>query len=133
MWRLQGLDGGKERDAEDEGVTTYFIKMGNSEGVCWKHRQGMCCTRCDFSSAEETWPGLMHTTNLHSMAQPPKEVFAVAARVFLRHVEAQIWELAVFETTWGMGGGQLWMVQGKAGHITCLLVLIWVKLCKSSV
>lgn len=50
-------------------------------------------TRCDFSSAEIFWPGLMHTMNLHSLAQPPKEAFAVTEQIFLWHVEAQIWEL----------------------------------------
>jgi len=45
----------------------------------------------------------MHTVNLHNLAQPPKEVFAVAAQVFLWHVETQIWELAGFEIAWGRG------------------------------
>lgn len=32
--RARWREGG--RDAEDERVTTKFIKMGNSEGVCWR-------------------------------------------------------------------------------------------------
>lgn len=45
----------------------------------------------------------MYTMNLQSLAQPPKEAFAVAAQVFLWHVETQIWERAAFDITWGRG------------------------------
>lgn len=56
---------------------------------------------------------------LHSVAQPPKEAFAGAVQVLLQHVETQIWELAGFGLPAGGGRGQLQVVQGKAGCVTC--------------
>lgn len=45
----------------------------------------------------------MYTMNLQSLAQPPKEAFAVAAQVFLWCVETQVWVRAAFDITWGRG------------------------------
>lgn len=41
----------------------------------------------------------MHMMNLHSLARPPKEAFAVEEQIFLWRVETQIWELTGFEIT----------------------------------
>lgn len=66
-----------------------------------------------------------------SLAQPPKEAFALAVKVFLWYLKTQIWELSGFEVTWG----SRWMIVDGTGEgrICNTLVLGWVKLCVSSV
>lgn len=92
-----------KRAAEDEGVTTWVIKTGNSSGVCWrKCCSGMCLPDVNFPQQKRNllaWFNAHWEPGVYSLAQPPKEAFAVAEQILLWHVETQTWELTGSEIT----------------------------------